>query len=76
MFFWRCRRVPGWQRDVRRFLYGNRLESRHWVVLEHDRVMLESVEHDANQREHLYERDVRRSRLHKMMPSLAPRQMG
>ena len=43
MFFWRCRRVQGWQRNVWRFLSRNRLEARHWVVLEQDRVMLESM---------------------------------
>ena len=29
VFFWRCRRVQGWQRNVWRFLYRNRLEARH-----------------------------------------------
>ncbi len=43
VFFWRCRRVQGWQRNVLRFLYRNRLEARHWVVMEQDRVMLESM---------------------------------
>jgi hypothetical protein len=43
VFFWRCRRVQGWQRNVWRFLYRNRLEARHWVVLEQDRVILESM---------------------------------
>ena len=76
VFFWRCRRVDGWQRNVWRFLYRNRLEARHWVVLEQDRVMLESMEPDANQREHLYEHDVGLSRLRKIMQSLAQRPLG
>jgi hypothetical protein len=46
------------------------------VVLEQDRVMLESMEPDANQREHLYEHDVGLSRLRKLMQSLAQRQLG
>ena len=50
----RCRKVSDWQRDTWRFLYKNRLEQRHWNVLEQDRVAVENMEPDANQREHLY----------------------
>lgn len=46
------------------------------MVLEQDRVMLESMEPDANQSEHLYGRDVGLSRLRKIMQSLAQRQLG
>lgn len=42
VFFWRIRRVQGWQRDMWRFMYRNRLEKLHWEVLEQDRVVLES----------------------------------
>ena len=73
---WRWWGGRGWQRNAWRFLYRNRLEARHWVVLEQDRVMLESMEPDANQREHLYEHDVGLSRLRKLMQSLAQRQLG
>ncbi|MBU3740011.1 MAG: 3-phenylpropionate dioxygenase, partial [Rhodoferax sp.] len=59
-----------------RFLYKNRLEQRHWHVLEQDRVAVEHMEPDANQREHLYEHDVGLSRLRKIMQSLAQRQLG
>ena len=76
VFFWRCRKVQGWQRDVWRFLYRNRLEARHWVVLEQDRVMLETMEPDANAREHLYEHDVGLSRLRKVMQNLAQKQLS
>ena len=75
VFFWRCRQVSGWERDVWRFLYRNRLEARHWVVLEQDRVMLETMEPDANQREHLYEHDIGLSRLRKTMQNLASKQL-
>ncbi len=37
VFFWRIRRVQGWQRDMWRFMYRNRLEKLHWEVLEQDR---------------------------------------
>jgi hypothetical protein len=75
VFFWRCRRLSGWQRDTWRFLYRNRLEARHWHVLEQDRVMLEQMEPDANQREHLYQHDVGLVRLRRMLKQLATEQL-
>ena len=57
-FFWRFRRVEGWQRDAWRFLYKNRLEARHWRVLEQDRTLLEAMEPGAEQFETLYTHDV------------------
>jgi phenylpropionate dioxygenase-like ring-hydroxylating dioxygenase large terminal subunit len=75
VFFWRCRKVSGWLRDTWRFLYRNRLEARHWHVLEQDRVMLEAMEPDANQREHLYAHDVGIVRLRRQMKQLAKEQL-
>ena len=63
-------------RHHRGFLYRNSLEARHWVVLGQDRMMLESMEPDANQREHLYEHDVGLSRLRKLKQSMAQWQLG
>jgi phenylpropionate dioxygenase-like ring-hydroxylating dioxygenase large terminal subunit len=57
-FFWRTRKVSGWQRDVWRFLYKNRLEARHWAVLEQDRGMLGGCEPGLERYEHLYGHDV------------------
>lgn len=71
VFFWRCRKVSGWQRDVWQFLYRNRLEARHWTVLEQDRLMMEAMEPNANQREHLYAHDAGLVRLRRMMLSAA-----
>ena len=76
VFHWRCRKIDGWQRNVWRFLYRNRLEARHWTVLEQDRVMLEAMEPEANQREHLYEHDVGLSRLRRHLQSLAQKQIA
>jgi phenylpropionate dioxygenase-like ring-hydroxylating dioxygenase large terminal subunit len=56
-FFWRTRRVTGWQRDVWRFLYKNRLEARHWAVLEQDRTMLSGLRPGLERHEHLYSHD-------------------
>jgi hypothetical protein len=75
VFFWRCRRVQGWERDTWRFLYKNRLEARHWQVLEQDRVAIEAMEPDANQREHLYQHDLGLVRMRRHYRSLAIRQL-
>jgi phenylpropionate dioxygenase-like ring-hydroxylating dioxygenase large terminal subunit len=75
VFFWRCRRVSGWQKNTWRFLYRNRLEARHWVVLEQDRVMMESMEPDANERENLYQHDMGIVRLRRLLKRAAQEQL-
>lgn len=75
VFFWRCRKLQGWQRDTWRFLYRNRLEARHWHVLEQDRVMLEQMEPDANQHENLYQHDIGLVRLRRHLKQLAQEQL-
>ncbi|CAN5821121.1 aromatic ring-hydroxylating dioxygenase subunit alpha [soil metagenome] len=76
VFHWRCRRVSGWLRDTWRFLYRNRLEARHWHVLEQDRTMLEFMESDANQHEHLYQHDIGVTRLRRHLRKLAKAQVS
>lgn len=76
VFHWRCRKVSGWQRDTWRFLYKNRLEQRHWNVLEQDRVAVENMEPDANQREHLYAHDAGIVRLRRHLRKLAEQQLA
>lgn len=76
VYFWRCRKVSFWQRDTWRFLYRNRLEARHWHVLEQDRVMMEQMELDANQRENLYAHDMGIVRVRRHMRSLAQAQIA
>lgn len=75
-FFWRCRKVTGWERDSWRFLYRARLEERHWQVLEQDRVMLEAMPPDAHQRENLYQHDIALVRLRRLLRSAARRQLA
>ena len=75
VFHWRCRKVDGWQRDTWRFLYKNRLEARHWAVLEQDRLMLERFEPDANQRENLYQHDMGLARLRHVFRTKAEAQL-
>ena len=76
VFHWRCRKVQGWQRDTWRFLYRNRLEARHWAVLEQDRELMEEMEPDANQREMLYQHDMGIVRLRRHLRGLATRQIA
>jgi phenylpropionate dioxygenase-like ring-hydroxylating dioxygenase large terminal subunit len=76
VFFWRSRKVSGWMRDTWRFLYRNRLEARHWHVLEQDRVMLEDMEPDADQYEHLYQHDIGIVRLRRVLKQLATEQVA
>jgi phenylpropionate dioxygenase-like ring-hydroxylating dioxygenase large terminal subunit len=76
VFFWRVRKVDGWQRDTWRFLYKNRLEARHWHVLEQDREILEAMEPDANQREMLYQHDMGIVRLRRHLRNLAKAQIA
>lgn len=75
VFFWRCRKVQGWQRDTWRFLYKNRLEARHWHVLEQDRVAVEAMEPTANAREFLYQHDMGIVRLRRRLKTLAQQQL-
>lgn len=75
VFFWRCKKVQGWQRDLWRFLYKNRLEGLHWAVLEQDRVVLENMAPDARDHEFLYQHDVGLQRLRRMIEQAAAKQV-
>lgn len=74
IFFWRYRRVVGWERDVWRFLYRTTLEERHWAVLQQDREMLEGMAPDADQAENLYQHDLGVIRLRRMYRAQAEEQ--
>ena len=74
IFFWRYRRVVGWERDVWRFLYRTTLEERHWAVLQQDRAMLEGMAPDADQAENLYQHDLGVIRLRRMYRAQAEEQ--
>ncbi len=76
VFFWRCRKVEGWQRDVWRFLYRARLEGLHWDVLEQDRVVLETMSPGAREHEFLYQHDSGLSRVRRMMRQKAEAQIA
>jgi phenylpropionate dioxygenase-like ring-hydroxylating dioxygenase large terminal subunit len=74
VFFWRYRKVSGWERDTWRFLYRTKLEARHWHVLEQDRVMLEAMAADADRAENLYQHDLGIVRLRRLYRNLAEEQ--
>lgn len=76
VFFWRYRRVRGWQRDVWRFLYRTTLEERHWDVLEQDRRLLEAMALDADAAEHLYQHDLGVVRIRKLLRAEAEAQVA
>ena len=59
--------MEGWVKDVWRFLYKNRLEERHWHVLEQDRLVAESIKPDADEHERLYEHDLGLSRVRRLL---------
>lgn len=76
VFFWRIRKVQGWQRSVWRFLYRTRLEGLHWQVLEQDRIVLQDMPPDARGNEYLYQHDVGMSRVRRILEQEAARQVA
>jgi phenylpropionate dioxygenase-like ring-hydroxylating dioxygenase large terminal subunit len=58
IFFWRCRKVVGIEREIWRFMFRAVFEPRHWYVLEQDREMIAAMPDDARRREMLYQHDV------------------
>jgi len=75
-FFWRIRKVSGWQRDVWRFLYRTNLEPRHWVVLEQDREILSGVRPGLERYEMLYQHDAGVIRLRRHLAQQARKQLA
>lgn len=75
IYFWRTRKAQGWQRDVWRFLYKNRLEGLHWEVLEQDHVILENLAPNARPREFLYQHDTGLARVRRILQKHAEEQV-
>ena len=74
VYFWRCRKVEGWQRNAWRFMYRNRLEGLHWAVLEQDQTVLETMPGAAREREFLYDHDIGMARVRRILESRAKEQ--
>ena len=75
VFFWRTRKVQGWQRDVWKFMYRQKLETLHWDVLEQDRVILEAMDKDAREHEFLYQHDTGLARVRRILEKEAESQL-
>ena len=76
VFFWRARKVSGWQRDVWKFMYKNRLEGLHWDVLEQDRIVLEQMAPNARDHEGLNAHDVGLTRVRRLFEKTAKEQVN
>lgn len=75
-FFWRVRKVSGWQRDTWRFLYKTKIEERHWAVLEQDREMLAGLQPGIEKNEMLYQHDAGVVRLRRYLARHASAQLA
>jgi phenylpropionate dioxygenase-like ring-hydroxylating dioxygenase large terminal subunit len=75
IFFWRLRNVSGWERALWRFLFRERLEARHYAVLEQDRAVLEGMADDAREHEILYQHDLGITRLRRRFKAIAREQI-
>jgi phenylpropionate dioxygenase-like ring-hydroxylating dioxygenase large terminal subunit len=76
-YFWvyRSRKLAGWQRDLWRFLYKNRLVERADFVVNQDRVLLETIPLAARQRENLIQTDTALARMRRHLRNEATRQV-
>ena len=76
VFFWRTRKVQGWQRDAWKFMYRHKLEILHWDVLEQDRVVLSGMEPGARDHEFLYQHDTGLARTRRELAKEAEKQLN
>lgn len=76
VFFWRVRKVSGWQRDTWRFLYKTNIEKRHWDVLEQDREMLDGLKPGLEKYEMLYQHDAGLIRMRRYLAQQARKQLA
>jgi phenylpropionate dioxygenase-like ring-hydroxylating dioxygenase large terminal subunit len=73
VWFFRSRKISGWERNMWRFLYRNRLEARNLEVVEQDRIVLEAIPLEARKRERLIQTDIAVSRMRRYLMSEASR---
>lgn len=73
VWFFRSRKVSGWQRDMWRFLYKNRIEKRALHLVDQDRIVLEAIPHEARQREKLIQTDIAVAKIRRMLLADAAR---
>jgi len=76
VWFYRSRKISGWQRDLWRFLYLNRLERHASHVVEQDRVLLEALSLEARTNEKLAQSDIAVGRMRRLLREEAERQVA
>lgn len=76
IFFWRCRKIQGLEKEIWRFLFRTTFEPLHWYVLEQDRTMLAAMRPDARERERLYQHDIGVTRLRQTLARMARAQVA
>lgn len=76
VWFYRSRKISGWQRDMWRFLYWNRLEARNLDVVEQDRVVLEAIPLQAHKRERMIQTDVAVAQMRRRLRAEAQRALA
>ena len=76
VWFYRSRKISGWQRDLWRFLYLNRLERHAQRVVDQDKVLLEAISLEARTSEKLAQSDIAVGRMRRMLREEAERQVA
>ncbi len=74
-FFWRVRKVSGWQRDTGASFTRRASRPRHWAVLEQDREMLADCMPGLEKFEMLYQHDAGVIRLRRYLAQQARQQL-
>jgi phenylpropionate dioxygenase-like ring-hydroxylating dioxygenase large terminal subunit len=76
VWFYRSRKVSGWQRDLWRFLYLNRLEGYAQTVVDQDKVLREAMSLEARTSEKLAQSDIAVGRMRRLLREEADRQVA
>ena len=74
VYNYRLQKRTGWERDIWRFMYINRVGGRGAEVLEQDRVALATIPRDASRRELLLQLDLGVAAIRRMYREEAERQ--
>lgn len=76
VWFYRSRKISGWQRDLWRFLYLNRLEGHAQKVVAQDKLLLEAISLETRESEKLAQSDIAVGRMRRMLREEADRQVN
>ena len=76
VWFFRSRKISGWQREMWHFLYRNRLDARAFTVVDQDRMVLEAIPLEAHKRERMIQTDVAVAQMRRRIRAAAARALG